>query len=115
LKKSELIPDTVDQLIEGGKVFTAGDGTVVIIGDTDTVAFQDVDGWQVAERVYWKNVEDVDFTDEMLRKYARRWIHEYGSRTRPGMAVEVKDNFGVSYDQAVIIVQYIANAVITID
>lgn len=58
MNKSELRPDTIGQLIGSGKVFTAADGMQVIIGDTDTVAFQDDHGWQVAENVFWNDVED---------------------------------------------------------
>jgi hypothetical protein len=113
--KEELIPDTLGQLIEGGKVFTAADGSKVIIGDTDTVAFQDGFGWQVAERVVWNNVTDVDFADDMLKRYARHWIHECGSKIRPGMAAEIKDNFGITYPEAVKVVEHIENAVVVID
>lgn len=115
MQKSELLPDTIGQLIEGGKVFTAADGSKVIIGDTDTVAFEDIHGWQVAERVVWNNVEDADFSGDVLKKHARHWIHECGSRVRPGMAVEVKDNFGITYEEARRVVEHIENAVVVID
>lgn len=115
MKKSELRADTLGQLIESGTVFTSGDGRVMILGDTDTVAFQDDYGWQVAENVFWNNVEDADFNEDILKKHARQWVHECGSRVRPGMATEIKDNFGTTYAEAVRIVEHIENAVVTID
>jgi hypothetical protein len=115
MNKDELKADTLGQLIESGTVFTSADGRTVIIGETDTVAFQDSYGWQVAEDVVWNNVEDADFNEDILKKHARRWIHECGSRVRPGMAAEVKDNFGITYAEAVRVVEHIENAVITID
>jgi hypothetical protein len=115
MKQSELLPDTIGQLIEGGKVFTAADGSKVIIGDTDTVAFQDQFGWQVAERVVWNNVEDAEFADDVLKKYARNWIHQYGSRVRVAMAGEIAQTYGIKHAEAVRVVEHIENAVIVID
>lgn len=115
MQQSELRPDTIGQLIEGGTVFKSSDGRTVIIGDTDTVALQDEHGWQVAENVFWNNVEDAEFNEDILKKHARHWIHECGSRVRPGMATEVKDNFGITYAEAVRVVEHIENATIQID
>jgi hypothetical protein len=115
MKQDELRPDTLGQLIEGGTVFTAADGRTLILGDTDTVAFQDDFGWQVAENVFWNHVEDVDFSDQILKRYARSWIHDNGSRVRREMAVEVADAYSIPYNDAVRVVEHISNAVITID
>lgn len=115
MKQSELRPDTLGQLIESGTVFKAADGRTLILGDTDTVAFQDDFGWQVAENVFWNNVEDADFNDQILKRHARSWIHDNGSRTRPGMAAEVSAVYGITHADAVRVVEHIENAVITID
>jgi hypothetical protein len=116
MKQDELRPDTLGQLIESGTVFTSADGRTLILGDTDTVAFQDdFDGWQVAENVFWNRVEDVDFNDQILRRHARSWIHDNGSRVRNGMVFEVQKAYDIPYADAVRVVEHIENAVIVID
>lgn len=115
MKQNELRPDTLGQLIEGGTVFKDADGRTLILGDTDTVAFQGDFGWQVAENVFWNNVEDVNFNDDILKRYARSWIHDNGSRVRPAMAAEVAQAYNIAYADAVRVVEHIENAVIVID
>lgn len=115
MKQSELRPDTLGQLIESGTVFKAADGRTLILGDTDTVAFQDDYGWQVAEGVVWDNVEDADFNDQLLKRHARSWIHSNGSRVRHDMAYEVAEAYSIRYDEAVRVVEHIENATIVID
>ncbi len=116
MKQEELRPDTLGQLIESGTVFSAADGRMLILGDTDTVAFQDDFGWQVAENVFWNNVEGVDFADEILKKHARSWIHSNGSWTRrPGLVDEIRDAYSLPQSDALKVIKHIANAVITID
>jgi hypothetical protein len=53
---AELDPRT-QQDLKGGTVFTAADGRMLILGETDTVAFQDARGWQFAENVFWQAME----------------------------------------------------------
>lgn len=115
MKQSELRPDTLGQLIESGTVFKSADGRTMILGDTDTVAFQDDYGWQVAENVVWNNVEDIDFNDEILKRHARSWIHSNGSRVNIGTAEALTDAFNIAYADAVRVVEHIENAVIVID
>lgn len=65
MKKHELNLNTLSDL-GNGTVFTAENGRRVIIGDTDTVAFDNADGgWQIAESVFWNNIEDLT-DDELL-------------------------------------------------
>jgi hypothetical protein len=115
MKQEELRPDTLGQLIEGGTVFKAADGRILILGDTDTVAFQDDFGWQVAENVFWNNVQDADFADDILKRHARSWIHSNGSRTRPGMADELVEAYSITFQDALKVIEHIGNAVVTID
>ena len=73
---SELRKDTMGQLING-KMFTAEDGTQMILGETDVVAFrhpQDT-AWQVAEDVLWNRVENLTHISEEQRFY---WDEAYG-------------------------------------
>jgi hypothetical protein len=65
MERKELQTETREQL-KSGTVFRSDDGRIVIIGETDTVAFEDAaGGWQVAENVIWDNVEDLT-DDEIL-------------------------------------------------
>lgn len=115
MKQSELRPDTIGQLVESGTVFKSSDGRTLILGDTDTVAFQDDYGWQVAENVNWKNLEDADFDDQLLKRHARAWVHQYGSRTDASTTAAVGRFFKLDHLEAVRVVEHIENAVITID
>lgn len=103
--QNELRGGTVPELISGTK-FTGPYGQRLILGDTDTIAFEDPDGhWQVAENVFWNCVENLDIDRERqleaqrkhysgLEAMARYWVQNHGQNVYEGISEDIQKESG---------------------
>ena len=75
MEKHDFQENTLDQL-RNGTIFRSDDGRIAVIGETDVIAFKDDHGWQVAENVYFDNVEDLADTDVLPHRLTAKDLPE---------------------------------------
>lgn len=107
MSTAKIISDLV-----GGNILRDGNLTV-IIGETDTVAFKDSEGWQVAGSVNWQNTDaDIDhlirrkrLNDIISRKFPEGTLDEFYSESsdhamvidKEGTVWQIYPDGGVKY------------------
>lgn len=99
MRAEDLETGTVPELAYG-TVFTGPNGQRLILGDTDTVAYEDADGsWHVAENVVWDRVEFFAGAMEgarqrdhhrTLKGYALSWAQEHGTNVYEGISDDIR-------------------------
>lgn len=75
MEKHELKQDTLSQL-HYGTIFKSEDGRIVVMGETDVVAFKDHAGWQVAEGLNFHALEEVTDDEVMGLLVTRKMFAE---------------------------------------
>lgn len=114
MKTSELDKDAVKEL-DDGLVLEHADGTKVILGAVDTVAFRSPNGdWFVAEAVIWDRVVDYRPQKAMLEGLAEKWILAHGTDVEMGMTDDIANELELEPEVAAEVFQLIRKAGVTI-